>query len=62
MIVLLLGLVGSQLVVNDALSPPNREQLAAAERAYQELHKDWVTNHEEDEQDCRDTGRHRRSA
>lgn len=56
MIVLLLGLAGSQLVVNDALSPPNREQLAAAERAYQEVHKDWATNHEQNEQDCRATG------
>jgi ABC-2 type transport system permease protein len=56
MIALLLGLAGYQLAVNDALSPPSREQLATAERAYQEVHKDWSTTHEQDEQDCRDTG------
>jgi ABC-2 type transport system permease protein len=56
MIALLLGLAGYQLAVNDALSPPSREQLATAERAYQEVHKDWATTHEQDEQDCRDTG------
>jgi ABC-2 type transport system permease protein len=56
LIMLLLGLAGSQLVLNDALSPLNGEQLATAERAYQQAHKEWVTNHEQDEQDCRDTG------
>jgi ABC-2 type transport system permease protein len=56
MIVLLLGLAGYQLLVNDALSPPSREQLATAERVYQDVHEDWVTNHERYEQDCRDTG------
>ena len=53
---LLLGLGGFQLVVNDALSPPTGEQLAAAQRAYEQAHKDWVDNHEKYEQDCRDTG------
>jgi hypothetical protein len=33
MIVLLLGLAGYQLVINDALAPPSREQVAAAARA-----------------------------
>jgi ABC-2 type transport system permease protein len=56
MIVLLLGLAGCQLVVNEALSPPSPEQLATAERVYQDVHKDWVTNHEQEEQDCEDTG------
>jgi ABC-2 type transport system permease protein len=56
MIVLLLGLAGYQLLVNDALSPPSREQLATAERVYQDVHEDWVTNHERYEQDCRNTG------
>ena len=55
-IVMLLGLGGYQLVVNDALSPPSGEQLAAAERAYQQVHKDWVADHEQYEQECRDTG------
>jgi ABC-2 type transport system permease protein len=56
LITLLLGLTGSQLVLNDALSPLSGEQLATVERAYQQAHKEWVTNHEQDEQDCRDTG------
>jgi ABC-2 type transport system permease protein len=56
MIMMLLGLAGYQLVINDALSPPSREQLATAERAYQQAHQDWVANHEQYEQDCRDTG------
>ncbi|HEX3197095.1 MAG TPA: ABC transporter permease, partial [Propionibacteriaceae bacterium] len=56
LIILLLGLSGYQLVVNLALSPPTREQLATAERVYQDVHRDWVTNHEQAEQDCEDTG------
>jgi ABC-2 type transport system permease protein len=56
LVVLLLGLGGYQLVVKDSLSPPTSEQLAAAERAYQESHQDWVENHEAYEQDCRDSG------
>jgi ABC-2 type transport system permease protein len=55
-IVLLLGLAGYQLVINDALAPPSREQVAAAERAYQQAHEDWVANHEQYEQECLDTG------
>jgi ABC-2 type transport system permease protein len=56
LIILLLGLGGSQLIVNDSLSPLTGEQLAAAERAYQQAHQDWVDNHEKYERDCRDTG------
>jgi ABC-2 type transport system permease protein len=56
LIILLLGLGGSQLIVNDALSPLTGEQLAAAERAYEQAHKDWADNHESYEQGCRDTG------
>jgi ABC-2 type transport system permease protein len=56
LIMLLLGLAGFQLVLNDALSPPSGEQLATSERAYQQAHKEWVANHEQDERDCRDTG------
>jgi ABC-2 type transport system permease protein len=56
LIMLLLGLAGFQLVLNDALSPPSGEQLATSERAYQQAHREWVANHEQDEQDCRDTG------
>jgi ABC-2 type transport system permease protein len=56
LIVVLLGLGGYQLVVNDSLSPPTGEQLAAAEHASQQTHKDWVDNHERYERDCRDTG------
>jgi hypothetical protein len=33
LIMLLLGLAGSQVVLNDALSPPSGEQLATTERA-----------------------------
>jgi ABC-2 type transport system permease protein len=56
LIMLLLGLAGSQLVLNDALAPLSGEQLATTERAYQQAHKEWVANHEQDERDCRDTG------
>jgi ABC-2 type transport system permease protein len=56
LIVLLIGLGGFQLVVKDALSPLTDAQLAAAQRAYERTHKDWVDNHEKDEQECRDTG------
>lgn len=56
LIVLLLGLGGYQLVVNDSLSPLTGEQLAGAQRAYEQSHKDWIENHEKYERDCRDTG------
>jgi ABC-2 type transport system permease protein len=56
LVLLLLGLAGSQLVLNDALSPLSGDQLATAERAYQHAHQEWVTEHEQDEQDCRETG------
>lgn len=56
MILLLLGLAGYQLVINDALSPPSREELVAAERMYQQAQRDWVASHEQFEQQCRDTG------
>ena len=56
LIVLLLGLGGYQLVVNDSFSPLTGEQLAGAQRAYEQSHKDWIENHEKYERDCRDTG------
>jgi ABC-2 type transport system permease protein len=56
LIALLLGLGGFQLVVNDALSPLTGAQLAAAQRAYEQTHKDWVDSHEKYEQECRDSG------
>ena len=56
MIVMLLGVAGYQLVVNDALSPPSGEERAAAERSYQQAHQDWAAGHEQYEQECRDTG------
>jgi ABC-2 type transport system permease protein len=56
MIVILLGIGGYQLVVNDALSPPSSEERAAAERSYQQAHQDWAAGHEQYEEECRDTG------
>jgi ABC-2 type transport system permease protein len=56
MIVMLLGLAGYQLVVNDALSPPSGEERAAAERSYQQAHQDWAAGREQYEKECRDTG------
>jgi ABC-2 type transport system permease protein len=56
LILLLLGLGGYQLVVNESLSPVTGEQLAAAQRSYDQSHQDWVDNHEKYERDCRDTG------
>jgi ABC-2 type transport system permease protein len=54
MVAVLLGLAGYQLVVNDVLSPPTGEELVAAERTYQQAHQDWVSSHEQWEQECRD--------
>jgi ABC-2 type transport system permease protein len=56
MIVMLLGVVGYQLVVNDALSPPSGEERAATERSYRQAHKDWAASREQYEKECRDTG------
>ena len=56
MIALLLVLAGYQLVVNDVLSPPTGEELAAGERTYQQVHQDWLASHEQWERECRDTG------
>ena len=56
LLVLLLGLGGYQLVLNESLSPLTGEQLASAEQAYQQSHKDWVDNHDKYEQECRNTG------
>jgi ABC-2 type transport system permease protein len=56
LVVLLLGLGAYQLVVNDSLSPLTDEQLAAAQRSYEQSHQDWVDNHEKYEQECRKTG------
>ena len=56
LIALLLGLAGFQLVVNDALSPLTGARLAAAQRAYEESHTDWVDSHRNYEQECRDGG------
>ncbi len=56
MIVILLGVAGYQLVVNDALSPPSGEERAAAERSYQQAHQDWAAGREQYEKECRDTG------
>jgi ABC-2 type transport system permease protein len=43
-------------VVNDALSPPSGDELAAAERSYQQAHQDWAAGREQYENECRDTG------
>jgi ABC-2 type transport system permease protein len=56
LILLLLALGGYQLVVNQSLAPVTGEQLAAAQRAYEQSHEDWVDNHEKYERDCRGTG------
>jgi ABC-2 type transport system permease protein len=56
MIVMLLGIAGYQLVVNDALSPPSTEERAAAARSYQQAHQDWAAGREQYEKECRDTG------
>jgi ABC-2 type transport system permease protein len=56
MILILLGVAGYQLVVNDALSPPSGEERAAAERSYQQAHQDWAAGREQYEKECRDSG------
>jgi ABC-2 type transport system permease protein len=56
MILILLGVAGYQLVINDALSPPSGEERAAAERSYQQAHEDWAAGREQYEKECRDSG------
>jgi ABC-2 type transport system permease protein len=56
MIVMLLGVAGYQLVVNDALSPPSSEERAVAERSYRQAHQDWTAGRKQYQQECRDTG------
>jgi ABC-2 type transport system permease protein len=56
MIVILLGVAGFQLVVNDALSPQSGRERAAAERSYQQAHQDWAAGREQYEKECRDSG------
>jgi hypothetical protein len=56
LVVLLLGLGAYQLVLSDSLSPLTDEQLAAAQRSYEQSHQDWVDNHDKYQQDCRKTG------
>jgi ABC-2 type transport system permease protein len=56
MIVMLLGIAGYQLVVNDAISPLSGEERAAAERSYQQAHQEWAAGREGYEKECRDTG------
>ena len=56
MILILLGVAGYQLVINDALSPPSGEERAAAERSYQQAHEDWAAGREQFEKECRDSG------
>ena len=56
MIVILLGVAGYQLVVNDALSAPSGDELAAAERSYQQAHQDWAAGREQYDKECRDAG------
>jgi ABC-2 type transport system permease protein len=56
MIVILLGVAGYQLVINDTLSPPSSEERAATERSYQQAHQNWAAGREQHEKECRDTG------
>ncbi len=55
-IAVLLALGAFQLAVNEAIAPPSGEELAAAQQALQEEHKEWVENHEQYEQECQDAG------
>jgi len=55
-IAVLLALSAFQLAVNDEISPPSAEQLAAAQQAYEEERQEWVEHHEEYEQECQEAG------
>jgi ABC-2 type transport system permease protein len=56
MIAVLVALGAFQLAVNQEISPPSGEELAAAQQAYQEEHKEWVEHHEEYQQECQEAG------
>ena len=55
-IVVLLGLGSFQIAVNAQIRPPTGEQLAAAQRTYEEERRLWEANRVEIEQSCREAG------
>ena len=55
-IAVLLALGAFQLAVNEAIAPPTGEDLASAQRAFEEERRDWVENHEKYEQECQEAG------
>ena len=55
-IVLLAAVALFQLAVNEAVTPPEGAEVAAAQREYEQAREDWEANHERYEQDCLDQG------
>jgi ABC-2 type transport system permease protein len=55
-IVVLLGLCAYQIAVNALITPPTGEELAAAQRTYEEERRFWEANRAEIEQSCREAG------
>jgi ABC-2 type transport system permease protein len=51
-VIVLLGLCGFQLAVNEQLQPPTAAEQAAAQRSYEQARQDWASN----EQSCTDSG------
>lgn len=56
LLVVLLGLGAFQLQVNSELTPPTSAEIAASQESFDEVHRDWVENHEEWQQQCIDSG------
>lgn len=56
LIVVLLVLAAFQLAVSEQISPPTGDELAVAQRNFEESHQHWEENHVEIEQECRDNG------
>ena len=55
-IVVLVGLCAYQIAVNAQITPPSGDELAAAQRTYEEERHHWEANRVEIEQSCREAG------
>jgi ABC-2 type transport system permease protein len=56
LLVVLLGIGAFQIQVNYELTPPTSAEIADAQASFDEVHRDWVENHQEWQQQCIDAG------
>jgi ABC-2 type transport system permease protein len=55
LLAVLLALAAFQLVVNDEVTPPSAAEQARNQAQYEEVHRDWVANHEMWERECQES-------